>query len=68
VAFQGKVSITGINSGRSYMLSEGHHTVMAESFSAVPGQEKEESKQAPGRPAGQAPPGNPAEKPKSNRA
>lgn len=68
VARRGKISITEMSSGRSYLLPEGHNAVMAASFSGFPAQEKEESKPAPGKVAGQAPESPPEEPKKNNTA
>ncbi len=54
-ARHGKVSVTESSSGRSYLLSEGEYAAIATPSASVPGQEKEESKQEPSKPAGQAP-------------
>lgn len=47
-ARRGKISIREAGTGRSYLVPEGYAAVPA----GIPGQEKEEPKQAPGAPAG----------------
>ncbi len=51
-ARRGKVSIREASTGRSYLVPEGYMAVPAGNPSGIPGQEKEEPKQAPGAPAG----------------
>ena len=62
-ARRGDVSITEIGSGESYLLTEGLYITIDASAAGFPGQEEEKSKQAPGKPAGQAAPPPPPPKP-----
>ncbi len=50
----GTVAITENRSGHSYLLLTGQYAAIPASSSGVPGQEKEETKQEPGKQAGQA--------------
>lgn len=52
----GRVLITEIRSGQSYLLSEGKYAAIPASSSGVPGRENVESTQDTGGQAGQAPP------------
>jgi hypothetical protein len=62
-AQRGRISITALRSGRSYVLGQGRYALIAPSAFGVPGQQEEKNEQAPAKPAGQAaPPSAPPEK------
>lgn len=55
-ARQGDVSITDVRSKKHFQLATGRYIVIEAGALSLPGQQQEENKQAPGKPAGQAPP------------
>jgi hypothetical protein len=62
-ARRGDVSITEARSGETYVLRAGRYIVVDASALGLPGQEQEQNKQAPGKPAGQAVPPSPPPQP-----
>lgn len=63
-ARQGDVSITDVRSKKHFQLATGRYIVIEAGAVGLPGQQQEENKQAPGKPAGQAtPPPAPPPKP-----
>ncbi len=61
-ARRGGVSILEVGSGKKFLLAEGLFAVIP-AGSGIPGQEKEESKEAPSKPAGQESAPKPSEAP-----